>query len=346
MNAPDFSKSKMPPWDFPPEFIAEHPELHHYTNQRGLQGIWNSQQLWAKHFSHLNDRLEIRTLITPLEDSLYEKYLPKLRKKMHESLKYRRFVKKRGTAAQFLRQEIANFLEHISQTSFYEKDDIMIGPFFTSFCTHSNDHSYEKENGILSQWRGYGNDGKFAIVFDTNDLSTLLVQEWASHFWLMLEIKPAIYDNKKRIIEDNFPKLLDEAEIHFDLLLSAKIQRIPPAFESKFLEYFLSAATLLKHRGFQEEREIRIVAMPMNKRYYQIKEKKERAAAYPPFKNVFSNNGEDRRINLFESLKAPLPITRIIVGPSKEQAKDAAFARDLTKGAVPITLSETPYIGP
>jgi hypothetical protein len=39
------------------------------------------------------------------------------------------------------------------------------------------------------------------------------------------------------------------------------------------------------------------------------------------------NDKNHRHIALFETLKSPLPITRIIVGPSKNQAVDEAFAR-------------------
>jgi hypothetical protein len=58
----------------------------------------------------------------------------------------------------------------------YEKifENSLVEPFIASFCSHTTDQSYEQENGLLSQWRGYGNDGGFCIVFDTAALLTLL----------------------------------------------------------------------------------------------------------------------------------------------------------------------------
>ena len=119
---------------------------------------------------------------------------------------------------------------------------------------------------------------------------------------------------------------------------------------------FINVAALLKHQGFQEEREIRIIAIPMSEQIYEgisalsnklgFRPLKE-TAGFPPLKKVHTNNQGNRLyLNLFESLEEPLPITRIIVGPSRHQKEDEAFVRDLTKGTVPIMLSETPYIGP
>jgi hypothetical protein len=45
----------------------------------------------------------------------------------------------------------------------------------TSFCGVAN--SVISESGLLSQWRGYGIDGGYAIVFDTKALKALVAQE-------------------------------------------------------------------------------------------------------------------------------------------------------------------------
>jgi hypothetical protein len=44
--------------------------------------------------------------------------------------------------------------------------------YVTCFCGESDDE-YVNQNGLLSQWRGYG-DGGFAIVFDTRGIEELL----------------------------------------------------------------------------------------------------------------------------------------------------------------------------
>ena len=108
---------------------------------------------------------------------------------------------------------------------------------------------------------------------------------------------------------------------------------------------FWRAASLLKHRGFQEEREIRIVAIPISEHVVTLSKDVQDFSGFPPLKKISVKDTGRSYLALFESIKERLPITRIIVGPSKNQKEDAAFARELTKGAVEITLSETPYIG-
>lgn len=346
MSAPSFLKSKIPQWNISPEFIAEHPELHHYTDQGGLQGIWNSQQLRAKHFSHLNDKLEIRALMKPLESLLIGKHRPIHLRKMRTSFKYRQVIDQRGGSAFSIEKEIKNFVSANFDASFFENDIVIAKPFFTSFCSHARSAPYTQQNGLLSQWRGYGGIGKFALVFDTNGLVDLLSREWRSHYWHMLKLNSVLYYHDNKNLEEKFPDLLEQMSSFLEIFLSPSKDQIKSEISPKFLEVFWSAATLLKHRGFEEEQEVRIVAMPSNEAFDVLEEKGKVASDDPPLKGEHTNDKNHRHIALFETLKSPLPITRIIVGPSENQAVDEAFVRHLTQGAVAITLSETPYNGP
>ena len=178
MSAPDFSKSKMPPWNFSPEFIAEHPELHHYTDRFGLEGIWNSGTLWATHFSNLSDSKETQILREPLEFLLLESYKKIVEKKMRTSSQFRRYVANGGGSTTIAHDAIKNFVDALYEIAFLSADGGMSEPYITSFCSHSKDNQYEQDNGILSQWRGYGGSGKFSLVFDTALLEHLLQKEW------------------------------------------------------------------------------------------------------------------------------------------------------------------------
>lgn len=51
--------------------------------------------------------------------------------------------------------------------------------YVTSFCTACDE--WVPQNGLLSQWRGYGQDGGYAIVFDTKGLDSLLRND-AGHY--------------------------------------------------------------------------------------------------------------------------------------------------------------------
>jgi hypothetical protein len=63
-----------------------------------------------------------------------------------------------------------------------------------------------------------------------------------------------------------------------------------------------------------------------------------------PMKETRTLDSGKRYIELFDNVKEPLPILRIIVGPSKSQESNFEFAKSLAQGKYPVTKSETPVI--
>ena len=85
-------------------------------------------------------------------------------------------------------------MNSIYQVLFEDSDALSFGePFIASFCSHAADQVYERDHGLLSQWRGYGGDGGVSIVFDTSGLGDLLKKEWYSNYWTHLNISPVSY---------------------------------------------------------------------------------------------------------------------------------------------------------
>jgi hypothetical protein len=216
-------------------------------------------------------------------------------------------------------------------------------PFICSFCSHANDQAYEQENGLLSQWRGYGGNGqngRYALVFDTRKLDDLLAWEWRAHYWVKLDIEKVVYFEGSGTLEKEFSELSPTA---MELMWRTIYKRSPSA--DKFLKLFLGAATLLKHRGFREEREVRIVACPVSERAFADRGIKNQLLGWPPIKEVRGLSDSKKYVGLFESLSTTLPIKRIIVGPSAHQQEDYEFAQLVVCDQVPIVKSETPFIG-
>jgi hypothetical protein len=108
---------------------------------------------------------------------------------------------------------------------------------------------------------------------------------------------------------------------------------------------FISAATLLEHRAFSEEREVRIVGIPHSADAMAAHGARDHLVGWPPTKKVLQSAHSKKYLALFDGLGESLPIKRIIVGPSANQSDDLEFARLLTMGKVDVVLSRTPYIG-
>jgi len=181
-------KRDLPAWTVDEALIKSSPELHHYTDRRGLEGIWKTNSLWAMHFSNLSDSSEIVLLKEPLEEALATHFEPLIIKRQRESPSVRRHVAKQGGLEVVALGLAHKFVEagfvlaftggEVSPNAFAGgKVSPIAKPFIFSFCSHANDHSYEQENGLLSQWRGYG---RYALVFDTRQLDDLLGTGMAS----------------------------------------------------------------------------------------------------------------------------------------------------------------------
>ena len=56
-----------------PNVSEEYPELHHYTDWNGLEGIFTSRTLWATLFSQFNDYTETTHLEELLADAVSAK---------------------------------------------------------------------------------------------------------------------------------------------------------------------------------------------------------------------------------------------------------------------------------
>jgi hypothetical protein len=226
-------------------------------------------------------------------------------------------------------------------------DNLSCEPFIASFCSHVDDQVYEQENGLLSQWRGYGNDGGFCIVFDTAELVQLLTKEFALYNWALLKIAPVYYALENNSIESLFPELLERCSEFFTRMIDGK----RPIDESGdgLAPFFISGAPRFKHQGFREEREVRIVAIPAACRVLkEVVKQIPGAGTKDRAKHISQREGFFeyiiRYVVLFDALNCTLPIKRIIVGPSGTQDLSYEQARAITPIGIPVNCSATPLL--
>ena len=319
--------------------VKAHPELYHYTGAAGLRGIVETNSFRATHFADMNDLQEIHTLRVPLVDELKKRLIPiidqvRLQNPLQDG------VIRRRDPPQHLARVWGNALYRVV----FADDDADRSAFCctASFCSHVGDKSYERQHGLLSQWRGYGKGGGFCLVFDTAGLWRLFEQERGAFFYAYTDIREAFYPREASKQIECFTELLNTSAA---VIKTALLEDRDFSVDQTLLP-FVSSATAFKHQGFYEEREVRLVAMPWTERAAEVMRKEGHQPA--PLKEVYktSRDGRERRhISLFGKDFAPLPLQRVIVGPSRSQDANATFARKIVGGKIPVSKSATPYIG-
>jgi hypothetical protein len=328
-----------------------YPELFHYTDRAGLEGIWRSGTLHATRYDCLNDRSEVEHFREGLVHAVTDALKAELIARGRNSFKLRRILSSGGGAPRVAQECASGFVAALYQVTFQESTlgSGFAVPFIVSFCSHGSDHKYEQEHGLLSQWRGYGGAERYALVFESKGLEFLLDDESNRYFYSHLQFSDVVYNDDQLDFKKSYAGLIT--------LITETCWRlcgepdVKPNLENLFTP-FVTAATRLKHRGFKEEREVRIIACPQSSTFLQNmhqkigipmlhdKEAKQFHVRQRP------NGSEAPYIRLFWRDKSQsLPITRIIVGPHRDQAKLAAEVRQVVGTGVRIVVSQTPFVG-
>ncbi len=305
-------------------------EVFHYTTNAGLLGILDSQCLWATHYKFLNDTSELSLFKDKLVSFLLEKalddddYVDGVLKSLEgyhdlpsdpflkEQVAHNNLVSKVKYLVEYLSTDLPNLLK--------------LEVYLASFSI-VNRKDYEYENGLLSQWRGYSQDGGYAIVFDKRKLVNLIDIEVKQEKETIIPIfGNVLYSN-----EDFKEFFSEQLSIIYDFLIKFddKDKKIKPG---NVFKAFTECSILYKHQGFLEENEFRIGIILTGS---SEKERKFRSQA-----------GNNRPyIELFKILGKALPINRIIVGPHRHSDTCAEELRiRLRKTNISISISETPFI--
>lgn len=320
---------------------AEHPELMHYTTVDGLKGIVASKTLWATHAGYLNDSEEVIGFLDNRLPMILESVLEKHVTESEELIAQVKVASRQ-------RCDLLDQLLKMFRVGFKKAQEEAQDHYVTSFCTASD--GWVSQNGLLSQWRGYGQDGGYAIVFDTKRLDSLLRND-AGHY----------HDSEETLVFGGvqYDEGIEGLSFVCDEQILRHVRRVGDSFaaclrqEKSWEDYeaFDSIAvlsTLWKHRGFKEEREVRIVAGEPSPKI----QRELASEVTTPFRRIyaFPRNGiVVPCIHLFEGQKLEtLPIRRIIVGPhlDKVQRKKAVEVLLQNHGIdAEVTVSATPFRG-
>jgi hypothetical protein len=326
----------------------EHPELIHYTGIGGLEGIIKSQTLWATHAAFLNDAMEIRAFEARLPEVLRAPVEKFVADSVAKSQANKTLIEQRGGKIEVVKEITTGFVSGMYNALLGTEDvQPFAEPYVTSFCTASTEQI--AQHGLLSQWRAYGQDGGYAIVFDTAKLDLLLKEEATKWGYDLFGGNVIYSSDTQEEIRDELGDSINEIQTCIDHYLGSNGN---PAKLEKIYYSFIYCACRYKHWGFHEENEVRIIAIPPNKELFEEQRKQGLVKEEKPRWHFVRAGSPVPCIHLFEGItqlpEKPLPITRIIVGPYRNQDNRRRGVEGLLSQYgfdIPVSVSEIPYIG-
>ncbi len=293
--------------------------LFHYTDQAALRGMLNSNEIWATHIRHMNDATEFRHakgwLTQILEREIYS------------------WLKVRGTIANEISPQ-ASALAKYAIEAFYK--NISDEFYVVSFSDHR--HSFDSENGLLSQFQRYG---EYMLVFDLEKMRTIASEETGRFAFVDCHLSDVIYEHDQTKTPDAaFGEQIDILLPYFEKLIFDT--GALPAHDAATA--FANIASRFKNRGFHQELEKRLV-------FARVDPSDSKFAPYgtpPPEKPKLHRVRVGRDVpyvKLFGEGFSQLPIERIVVVPNKNSREMVHEARAIVgPRGIKVCVSETPLV--
>ena len=216
--------------DIDPEqaFHKQHPLLAHYTSMQNLENILRENQLWFSNPLYMNDLQEV---IVGMKAG------------------YQIFASSAELqTACGSREQFEKLLSYWIELHRQFEDQHLVDTYILSTSLHE----LKDNDGKLSMWRGYGGNGKgAAIVFDTAQLN-------------LNADSPLIISKVDYITDSQRQEWLIDRVANLAGLLSGKVLD-DDDLQSVAYQFFIRLqlfSLLTKHKGFEEEKEWRVVYMP------------------------------------------------------------------------------------
>ena len=304
--------------DLLPDACKEHSELFHYTNGDGLRGILNSKTLWATNFRDLNDFSEIVHAKKFIEEAIFSsiKEYVVTRFKAAKFLEKNKF-RKMGGSINVAKKEAKIFAHTLYEAALTggPSANPFFDPYIISFCSPSK--QYEIQNGLLSMWRSYGEDG-YAIVFDSKIFWELAGVEQENFKYEYIDILKTVYGNNLSTFQKHFRPLIEKSKALY--LLAVETDEVGP----DMLLSFVKTVSRFKHVGFREEKEIRMILSPAHPDRVKAELNSEQKVGNKVKMPQSDKNGKRYIVINEVEPRSKLPIKRIIVGPGRNQPEGYA----------------------
>ncbi len=312
-------------------------EIAHYTTEQGLAAILSTKKLWATHWRFLNDLSETQHGIDIIND---------IHRATLDSMPDQNILRKR------LEQEGPQFLKNLwfKCISPNGKDP----EFFMTSFSKIFEKDKSKDDGILSQWRSYGDNGGFAIVFSREGLRKsyyLYSKKCETHageeqkygcpecqkFIIAHTLDDTIYPvNILEVKEENYKNALEIIRYWAPALIKSDVKKFSSETIDAWVKAIILLITTIKHPGFNEEKEVRFACLNRVERPgggYHLES---------PYKVVMKNNAPRLEIDF-----QPETIKRIIIGPQPNQDQKELAVRYYLESngyeGVDVVKSSIPY---
>ena len=195
------------------------------------------------------------------------------------------------------------------------KNEIYISSFSGE---HSDD--YINQNGLLSQWRAYGGNGGCAIVFRTHDLEEMLSSEVKSFHYDATFLGDVVYSDNEEYFRLEFSQYIDHIKNHtIEMFNRLRLGQNEPPDATKSYPSFVSCITRYKDRSFNEEKEVRIVAIPLAITI----ELKKRAG------DIYCNSKPEKERKFRDKNGSPVPYIELFRSLKKSMGSDSIDFIDL-----------------
>lgn len=226
--------------------------LFHYTTANGLIGIFDTGEIWSTAYYCANDESEMATgkgVLAPLFRSMTHRLIETNDPRVQT-------FQKRGV-------DILEYANHFEQQIASLALNSLCA-YITCFCKPTKEEDFQ--HGLLSQWRGYGADGGYALHFSRMKL--LAATKNANKVGgLNYDLQDVFYTNENPLKAEVLNRQDDYARAYMDFLdelakpldFSEKTMRSPIAsLLAESLVAFLDYLMHTKNVHFGEERECRL----------------------------------------------------------------------------------------
>jgi hypothetical protein len=170
--------------------------------------------------------------------------------------------------------------------------------------THICVFCFSEKGDLLSQWRAYSSNGGCAIGFHPNELQDRIKEQG---FYLA----PCVYEPTEQ--EQVMSELLDHVCAAFEVNVSSHTtdeDKFVEQHATEFAQQFVSLAPIIKHVGFHEEAEWRMISQPIAKSQLKFRSDKSMLKPYFEFRLVPKDNTS---LRLSEIIVGPTPHRRLAV---------------------------------